>query len=191
MTTPTATTHDLYSAADDRLREVLGAVTDWDAATPCKGWVARDVVAHLVETERQFLGEHADLGDDTGVADGEGAPLADPAAAWSAHADRVRAALADPTVASKEYAGFFGPTTLGATFRTFYVFDVLVHRWDLAQAAGVASSWDGGELDLLDAATTEMGEAIRMEGICGPAVQVPADADRQTRMLGYLGRTAR
>lgn len=190
MTTPTATTHDLYSAADDRLREVLDAVTDWDAATPCKGWVARDVVAHLVETERQFLGEHADLGDDAGVADGEGAPLADPADAWSTHADRVRAALADSALAATEYAGFFGPSTLGYTFRTFYVFDVLVHRWDLAQAAGVTTAWDDGELDLLDAATAEMGEAIRMEGVCGPAVEVPADADRQTRMLGYLGRTA-
>ncbi len=191
MSTPTATTHDLYAAADDRLREVLGATTHWDAVTPCKGWVARDVVAHLIDTERQFLGEHVDLDDDGGLANAEGATLADPAAAWAAHADRVRAALADPALAAREYAGFFGPSTLGETFRTFYVFDVVVHRWDLAQASGVGTVWDEGELDLLDAATAEMGEAIRMEGICGPPVEVPADADRQARILGYLGRSAR
>ncbi|GMA33159.1 TIGR03086 family metal-binding protein [Litorihabitans aurantiacus] len=195
------TTAAQYATADDRLRQVLRHIADWDAPTPCEGWAARDVVAHLIETERAFLGEQVDLGDDGGVAGGEGAPLADPAAAWAEHADRVRAALADPALAAREYAGFFGPSTVGETFRTFYVFDVVVHRWDLARAAGGAGGaggagvagavWDEAELDLLDASTAAMGEAIRMEGICGPALAVPAGAGRQERMLAYLGRAAR
>lgn len=179
---------DRYTAADERLRAVAAAVPDWDAASPCQDWAARDVVAHLLETQTQFLGAHVDLGDDGGIADGEGAPLSDPAAAWAAHADRVRAALADPALAATEFAGFFGPTTVGATLETFYVFDMLVHRWDLGRAAGAEVTWDSAEMDFIERATSEMGEAIRMEGICGPAIEVPADADRQTRLLGFLGR---
>lgn len=100
----------------------------------------------------------------------------------------MRTALAYPALAARAYAGFFGPTTIGATFETFYVFDLLVYRWDVAQAAGAEARWDEDELDLLDAATAEMAEAIRMDGICGPAVAAPEGAERRTRMLGYLGR---
>ncbi|NED64392.1 TIGR03086 family protein, partial [Streptomyces sp. SID10244] len=34
--------------ADDFAAQIA-AVSDWDAASPVDGWVARDVVAHLVE----------------------------------------------------------------------------------------------------------------------------------------------
>ncbi|PWD51158.1 TIGR03086 family protein [Serinibacter arcticus] len=179
-----------YAQADERLRAVLAEVPDWSAASPCEGWEARDVVAHLVETQRQFLGSHLDLGDDGGVADGEGAPLTDPAAAWAAHADRVREALAEPSFAATTYDGFFGPTTVGETLLTFYVFDMVAHRWDVARAAGIEAPFSDAELDLLERSTAVMGESIRMEGICGPAVEVAAGADRATRVLGYLGRRA-
>ena len=171
-----------YATADQRLRAVLAQVGDWDAASPCEGWAARDVVDHLVTTQRQLLAPHVDLGD--------APPPTDPAAAWAAHADRVREALAEPSVAGTVYDGFFGPTTLGETLLTFYVFDMLVHRWDVARAAGVEATFTEVELDLIDRSSAAMGESLRMEGICGPAVEVPDDADRATRMLGHLGRVA-
>src|SRR5699024_257252 len=31
------------------------AVADWDAPSPCEGWSARDVLAHVIDTEQEFL----------------------------------------------------------------------------------------------------------------------------------------
>ncbi|MBA3574482.1 MAG: TIGR03086 family protein, partial [Pseudonocardiales bacterium] len=41
--------------------------------------------------------------------------------------------------------------------------------------------WDSVEL---------FGDAIRSEGICGPAVDPPSGTDEQTRLLAHLGRRA-
>src|SRR3712207_2659031 len=122
MTTPIRTA---YTTADRPLAAVLDAVpTDaWGRPSTCEGWTVREVVRHLVQTQREFLtGRGVDLGEEPDVD-------ADPAAAWRAHALRVAAALADEQVAGREYDGFFGRTTLGASLAQFYVWDMLVHRW--------------------------------------------------------------
>ncbi|PWW23969.1 uncharacterized protein (TIGR03086 family) [Geodermatophilus normandii] len=127
--TPIATD---YAAVLEPLLAVVDAVpaSGWDAATPCEDWTARGVVTHLVDTQREFLtGRGVDLGPAPDVA-------ADPAAALRAHAGRVLAAVSDPAVADEPYDGFFGPTTVGETLAQFYVWDMVVHRWDLARATG-------------------------------------------------------
>lgn len=58
--------------------EEVAAVEDWDAPTPIDGWVARDVVAHLVDWFAAFLAAGGvQLPDGPTVAD-------DPLAAWQA-----------------------------------------------------------------------------------------------------------
>ena len=39
----------LQSRAADLYDEVLPAITDWDAATPCSDWTAHEVLAHVVD----------------------------------------------------------------------------------------------------------------------------------------------
>jgi uncharacterized protein (TIGR03086 family) len=175
-----------YEAASRSLTDVLDEVppASWTAPSPCADWSARDVVRHLVETQRDFLTGHGvDLG-----------PLpevdADPAAAWRDHAKLVVEAMADDGLAAREFDGFFGPTTVGATFARFYVWDMYVHRWDVARAAGAEVSLGDDELDRIEQGADGFGEALYMEGICRPAVDVPDDADRQTRILARLGRRA-
>ncbi|GAA3509288.1 maleylpyruvate isomerase N-terminal domain-containing protein [Dietzia aurantiaca] len=41
----------LQSQAVDLYDRVLPTVTDWDAATPCTEWTARDVLAHVVDEQ--------------------------------------------------------------------------------------------------------------------------------------------
>ena len=181
MTTPIRTA---YTAADRPLTAVLDAVpTDaWDRPSTCEGWTVREVVRHLVQTQREFLtGRGVDLGEEPDAD-------ADPAAAWRAHAARVAAAVADPAVAEQRYDGHFGPTTVGATLEQFYVWDMVVHRWDVARAVGAASSFTDEELDRIEADADSFGPALYMDGICRPAVEPPADADRTTRVLARLGR---
>lgn len=181
-----------YEAANRPLTAVLDAVasagTDasaaWSQPSPCEGWAARDVVRHLVETQRDFLARHdLDLGSAPDVD-------ADPAAAWAEHSRRVLDVLADPAVPATAFDGHFGPTTIGDTLSQFYVWDMIVHRWDVATAAGLDAGFTDAELDAIDAGADSFGEALHMDGICKPAVEVTETADRTTVVLARLGRRA-
>ncbi len=175
-----------YAHADRRLTAVLDVVPaqDWSAASPCEGWSARDVLTHLVDTQRDFFTGHGvDLGGPPEVD-------TDPARAWRAHADRVMAALSDDAVAAKGLEGYFGPTTVGATFGQFYVWDMLVHRWDIARAAGGTASFSDAELDRIADGADSFGDALHMDGICRGGVDAPAGAEREARLLARLGRVA-
>jgi uncharacterized protein (TIGR03086 family) len=173
-----------YESVNRSLTAVLDSVpeTAWGKDSPCAGWTARDVVSHMVTTQREFLTQHGvDLGAEP---DADAAP----AAAWREHSARVLAALSDEAVAGRGFDGFFGPTTVGAALEQFYVWDMVVHRWDVAQAAGVDPGLTDDELDRIERGADGFGEALYMEGICRPAVEVPAGADRSTRVLARLGR---
>lgn len=186
MTQAQPTTQQAYDTADRRLREVLDGVPAprWAAPSPCEGWSAADVVAHLVDAQRDFLVPHGvDLGErpDTGV---------DLATAWREHADLVSGALSHEALPAAAFDGFFGPTTVGATVERFYVWDMLVHRWDLATALGVDADLTEDELDRVERGADGFGEALHMEGICRPALQASPGASRQARVLARLGRRA-
>jgi uncharacterized protein (TIGR03086 family) len=183
-TSPGTSIATAYAAADRPLTAVLDAVPAdaWDRPSTCEGWTVRDVVRHLVQTQREFLTERGvDLGAEPDVD-------ADPAAAWRAHAARVAAAVADPAVAEQAYDGFFGPTTVGATLEQFYVWDMVVHRWDAARSVGADAGLTDAELDRVESGADSFGEALHMDGICGAAVEPPPGADRQARVLARLGR---
>jgi len=59
---------------------------------------------------------------------------------------------------------------------------------DVARAVGAGAGLTNAELDRIEAGAESFGEALYMDGICRPAVEVPADADRATRVLARLGR---
>nr|WP_245821087.1 maleylpyruvate isomerase family mycothiol-dependent enzyme [Geodermatophilus pulveris] len=156
----------------------------WTSPSPCAGWSAADVVGHPIGTQREFLGSHGgDLGGAPDVA-------ADPAAAWRAHAARVATALSDDTVPARPFDGFSGPTTVGAALVQSHVREVLVHRWDVARAVRADDRLTDEELDRVAAGGDGSRPALHMGGICRPAVDPPADAHRQTRVLARLGRSA-
>ena len=171
-----------------RLAEPFSAVVDrvpahaWDAPSPCAGWAARDVLTHVVTTQRDFLEQH---GADATTGPDE---HPDPAAGWHAHDERMRELLADPAVAGREYGGVFGRTTVGASIVTFYGFDLVVHRWDIAVAAGLDEHLSDEELEMLDRSADGFGEHLYDDGVCKPALPVPDGADRQERVLARLGR---
>lgn len=178
-------TADSYSAARRPLTDLIENVPSatW-SSSPCEGWTTRDVVRHLIETQRDLLAPHqVDLGELPDVDD-------DPAHAWRDHSRRVQAALADDAVPSIAYEGYFGPTTLGATLERFYVWDMIVHRWDIAHAAGLDAALTDPELDLIEQGADSFGDALYMDGVCRPGVTAPADAGRLDRVLARLGRVA-
>lgn len=168
----------------ERFSSILSSVSDWDAPTPCAEWTVRDVVAHTIETERDFLQRQ---GLDAGPAPDQSSP----AEAWRAHAAAVTTALEAPGVADREYDGYFGRTTIGATMADFYGWDLVIHGWDVARASGQESPLSDEEAESLGATADGWGDALYSEGICAAAVPVPSSASPADRLLGRLGRDPR
>jgi uncharacterized protein (TIGR03086 family) len=180
----TTITTTRYRELAERLATVADDVepSRWDDPSPCEGWSAADVISHLVETQRDFLAQHGfDLGPAPDVHD-------DPARAWRVHAERVTAVLARPGAADTTFDGFFGPTTVGDTIARFYGFDMIVHRWDIARAAGLDTTFADDELDQVERSIDGFGEHLYMDGICERPVDVDPSASRQDRLLARMGR---
>ncbi|WP_435200811.1 maleylpyruvate isomerase family mycothiol-dependent enzyme [Janibacter sp. GS2] len=153
--------------------------------SPCEGWSGEEVIQHLIDTQRDFLLKAgAELPDPAPTVGALGA-----ATAWRTHAEAVARQLADDTLAERPYETPFGMATVGGAFDRFYGFDLLVHRWDVGRAAGVEVTFTDRELDTVEAAIAGFGEHIRGEGVCGPAVEVGADASRQDQLIALTGRT--
>jgi uncharacterized protein (TIGR03086 family) len=184
----------VLDSTSERFRRISGAFTrvadgvgpdQWDLPAPCDGWVARDVVGHLVGWVPGFL-------------EGSGVPLrsldadvaADPAGAWRSLADALQAALDDPTVAGVEHD--FGPPgrmSVESAIGMIVLGDVLIHTWDLARATGQDETLDPTLVAEMWVGMQPMDEMLRASGHYGPRVDVAESADVQTRLIGFTGRT--
>ena len=171
-----------FTERADAFAAILEAADrQWDAPTPCVGWTVRDVVAHAIETERDFL-ERQDL--DPGAA----TDPVDLSAAWRAHAAAVADVLGRDGIADREYDGYFGRTTIAATMAAFYGWDLVIHGSDIARATGQSWSISDDEAAAMHATADEWGDALYSEGVCSAAVPVPDDASTTDRLLARLGR---
>lgn len=175
------------TVAEGMTRTVEAVPDDaWDRPAPCDGWVARDVVDHLVEWMPPFFLE----GWDHTVPDIP-STRTDPVGAWHALRDALLAALDDPAAGATRSTPM-GEVTLTEAWESAGLPDLLVHTWDLARATGQDERLDPDEVarlaeaaDAMDPATDE---AMRASGHYGPRVEVAPDADAQTRVLAFVGR---
>lgn len=182
------------STAADEHRAVAGVFGErvrgvspgaWDNPAPCEGWVARDVVRHLVEWLPAFLaaGAGVELPRGPSVED-------DPVAAWTVHSDGVQALLDDPATSGKVLTNpHVGEVPLDQAVDRFYTADVFMHTWDLARATGQDERLDPGRCARLLEGMLPLDDMLRTSGQYGPRVEVPASADVQTRLLAFIGRS--
>src|SRR5436190_17951896 len=170
--------------ADAFTARVVAVPADaWDNAAPCEGWVARDVVRHLVEWVPSFFFSTWDIAalhipsvDD------------DPACAWIALDSTLQMAVTDPAVADAVRETRMGASTFAATLDQIVTPDILIHTWDLARATGLDERLDPAEVHRMAEGMEPLDEMLRTSGHYGPRVPVGADADEQTRLLAFLGR---
>jgi uncharacterized protein (TIGR03086 family) len=175
----------------ERHRQVSRGFTDrvrgarsWQAPTPVAGWTARDVVRHLVEWLPPFLAAGSGIQLPAG-------PSVDdnPVAAWQAHSDAVQTLLDDPATARRVLSNpNIGELPLDRAIDQFYTADVFMHTWDLARATGQDDHLDQDFCAQMLAGMEPMEEIIRSSGQYGPRVPVNDDADRQAKLLGFIGR---
>ncbi len=175
-------------------RRIAGAFTEtvestvpaaWDNPAPPEGWVARDVVRHLVEWFPAFLQGATQLTLPAGPSVDD-----DPVGAWRVQVAAVQGLLDDPASAEREHDfPHIGTMSLGQAIAMIYTGDVFLHRWDLARATGQDETLDPDKCAEMLEGMLPMDEALRHSGHYGPRVDVPHEADVQTKLLAFIGRT--
>ncbi len=165
---------------------VKGTAADsWDQPAPPEGWVARDVVRHLVEWFPAFLQGATGLTLPAGPSVDD-----DPVGAWRTQTDAVQELLDDAATADREHDfPHIGRLSLGRAIDMIYTSDVFMHRWDLARATGQDETLDPEKCAAMLEGMLPMDEALRQSGHYGPRVHVHDDADVQTKLLAFIGRT--
>lgn len=176
---------DEFRALAERFSQILRRSDGrWQSPTPCENWTVADVVAHVLDTQRDFLARQ-DLDPGTLPED------ASPRGRWQAHADHVIAVLQTDGVADQAFDGYFGPTTIGDTMANFYGWDLAIHGWDIARATGQDDPISDAEARELMRGAEGWGPALYSEGICAPALPVSDDARDHDKLLAMLGRDPR
>ena len=153
---------------------------DWARSSPVAGWTALDVVKHLVEWSRGFLGG---AGIELPALDVDD----DPVAAWKQHVTDVQAVLDDPAgrVLSNPHTG---DKPVDEAIDQFYTGDVWMHSWDLAKALGREPDLDQERCRGALAAMRPIEQLLRDSGQFGPAVPVGHDASPQDQLMAFIGR---
>jgi len=156
----------------------------WEAPSPVDDWLARDVVRHLVEWFPDFL-EHG-----AGVVLAPGPSVDDdPAGAWQHLYDQVLILLEEPATADKVLSNpHIGEMPLLQAVSQFCTADVFQHSWDLAKATGQDATLDPDRCAAMLAGAEPYEDAMRQSGQYGPRVEVPEDADAQTKFIAFIGR---
>ena len=162
------------------------ADADWDALEPCEGWSARDVLAHVVSSQREFLAQH---GIDASTSPTSTRPLDRPGGRVARPRRAGARAARRPGRRGMEYDGVFGRTTVG--------------RVDRRRSTASTSSCTGGTSRWPRASTSASRRRARHARAARPTASattstttasasppwpLPTGADRQERVLARLGR---
>jgi uncharacterized protein (TIGR03086 family) len=168
---------DLYRQASRWAAERVAGARDLEAGTPCPGWRVRDLINHMLDTQRYFAG--AARGEKAALPSPTPPPLLtdDPAADFDRATAEVMEAYAPDGVIERT-----GPA-LGIAFS-----DQLLHGWDLARATEQdATMPDGLARAAYDCIHGRFTDEQRT-GVFGPEIPVGDDATPQQRLLAYTGR---
>jgi uncharacterized protein (TIGR03086 family) len=173
-----------YARLADAFAAKIEAVPSdrWASPSPCPEWTARDVVGHVVSTQGMILGlVGRELGATRSVEN-------DPLGAFTDARAVVQRDVEDPARAGTEFDGSMGKMTFEGAVDRFLCFDLVVHGWDLARAAGLDEHIDPDDVARVRTLAESMGDRMRGPKAFGPEVQPPAGADEREKLLAFLGR---
>jgi uncharacterized protein (TIGR03086 family) len=181
---------DMYRRAVEAFGQRVMAVgpDDWGRSTPCSEWTVHDLVRHLVYEEvwapPLLAGQTiAEIGDRF-----EGDILgADPQLAWKeAAAAALDAATPDSLgrTVHLSFGDFPGEAYLGQLTA-----DHVIHAWDLARGIGGDERLDPDLVQFVYDFLAPQADQWRGAGVFADALEVPADADVQSKLLAITGRT--
>ena len=174
----TAELLDLYRRAGDWTTELVAKTQDLSVATPCEEWTVRDLLNHMLDTQRYFAGSAR--GEDV-APPGPNPPellTSDPATDFERCIRDVAEAFSQEGVIEKT-----GPA-LGIALT-----DLLIHGWDLARATGQPDAMPAGLAESSYKLIYGKFSDEQRHGLFKPEVHVGANASPQDRLLAYTGRS--
>jgi len=156
----------------------------WDAASPCEGWSARDVLGHACAVLNAFeaTARTGEVSRPEPIAD-----MSDPTAVWVDCRDRLLETLDQPELLHRRDKFWFGEMSFD-DFMGVVQWDPLAHSWDIATAAGIDACLNPTVAEASLAILKPMQPGLIESGRIAAPVEVPADADAPTRFLGAIGR---
>jgi uncharacterized protein (TIGR03086 family) len=158
--------------------------------SPNEGWSVRDLLNHVVAGNwwaeelagGKTIEEVGDRLDGDVLGD-------DPAAAYHRSAAAAAAVFEKPGALDAPCAVSYGPVP-GSVYAGHRFIDVLIHGWDLAKATGQDPTLDPALVDAAWEVLQPQLAPLQASGAFGTRIDVPDDADPQTRLLAELGRRA-
>lgn len=181
---------EVHARALDHARRSVAGVGDeqWDVVSDCEDWTVRELVNHVVTGNYwaaelgsgltiEAVGDRLD-GDVLGT---------DPLRAYDDSALVAAAVFRAPDAMDKPCAVSYGPVP-GSVYCGHRFLDVLVHGWDVAASTGQDTTLDPALVDACLAVIEPQLDMLAGSGAFGTPLEVPDDADPQTRLLAVLGR---
>jgi uncharacterized protein (TIGR03086 family) len=183
---------ELYERSIEEFDKRVQAIDDdkWNAQTACSDWDVRTLVNHIVY-ENVWVPPLLDGKTIAEVGDAfEGDLLGDdPKEAWRRSAKGAIEAVAAPGVKDRTVHVSFGDIP-GELYVGQVLSDNVIHAWDLAQGIGADLTLDPELVDYVYDFLTPQAEIYRSSGAFANVIDVPEDADKQTRLLAMTGRRA-
>jgi uncharacterized protein (TIGR03086 family) len=182
------TTHPDLTPAARRMAGLVGAVSDGALArpTPCERYTVGDLLDHIAGGALAFTAAAAKQPLEGGPS-GNAANLASD---WRARIPRDVLALATAWREPEAWTGMTGAGGVdlpGEVAGVVALDELLIHGWDLAKATGQPANYEGPEVEAVYAMVRQF-RSSGIEGLFGPAVEVPEDASLFDKVLGVAGR---
>jgi len=157
-----------------------------DDATPCEDYDVAGLLNHVISgnfwvaplVEGKTIDQVGDALDRDFTKD-----------EYDASAKEADAAFSLPGAMERPVAVSYGPVP-AEVYAGHRFIDVLVHGWDLAKATGQDTSLDPELVEACWAVINPQMELLRGSGMFGDELDVPDNADSQTKLLAILGRRA-
>ena len=185
----------LYHTVTDRVKEVVAGVRQSQLSdpTPCTEWDVRLLINHFLGGLEFVSSVIAGQPKDIKVLQADSSYLSETevAALQQAYLDELHGvvrSVAEPGVLEQVVTAPFGDMPVSQLLWG-NLMDQLIHCWDLAKSTGQDTTLDTEAVDAayswLASGFADMG---RQAGGVGPAIDVPADAAPQDRLVAYMGR---
>jgi uncharacterized protein (TIGR03086 family) len=174
---------DVFDGALHPVRE-----DQWGDRSPCSDWDVRTLVNHVVgETAwMPALLAGRTIAEVGGEFDGDLLGT-DPCAAWHHWSALAHDAAIEPGAMARTVHLSYGDET-AESYCEQVTADLTVHAWDLLRATGQGDDIPADLIAWGARWVPPMLEPMRGAGMLAPPLEVAADADDLTRLLGELGR---
>jgi uncharacterized protein (TIGR03086 family) len=181
---------ELFDRAQAHFGELVHQVKDdqWGNDTPCSDWDVRALVNHLTYEARwvppllegRTIAEVGDRFDGDLLGD-------DPQASYDDAVAQARAAVQSPGALERTVHLSYGDTPAPG-YLSQLTGDFVIHSWDLARGIGADDTLDPELVQWVHEQTAPNVDMLAASGLFDPPVDVPDDADIETRTLALFGR---